>query len=150
MLHLHPGLLKTRKPLMKRLCSIGLRICLMFTVVWSVVVVAPAIAAPSQIDPLPEAGAIAPSPPSSVKLNNGKILFQQNCAVCHINGQNLIITHKTLDYDALKTYRMNSIEAITRQVTYGKNVMPAFGESLSSDQINDIATYVLHQAQQGW
>lgn len=150
MVHLHLRLLKNRPLLMKHLWPSGLRICLIFTVAWNVVAASPAIAAPSQIEPLPEEEAIAPSPPSSVKLNNGKTLFQQNCAVCHINGQNLIIAHKTLAYDTLKTYGMNSIEAITRQVTYGKNVMPAFGESLSNDQIDDIATYVLHQAQQGW
>lgn len=135
-----------------------LQFCLTVAVAWSSLTGLPAIAAldafafeqSQSTGEQPLDRAIAPSPPSPFSLSNGKQLFQQNCAVCHINGQNLIITHKTLDYEALKTYGMDSIEAITRQITYGKSVMPAFGESLSSDQIDDIATYVLHQAQQGW
>jgi cytochrome c6 len=83
-------------------------------------------------------------------LKQGKILFQQNCSVCHINGQNLIIPYKNLQYSTLETYRMNSIEAIAYQVRYGKNIMPAFGEALSQEQIHNLAAFVLQQSAQGW
>lgn len=90
------------------------------------------------------------SPQTSLDLQQGKQLFQQNCTACHIHGQNLIIPYKNLEYGTLKTYRMNSLEAISRQVQYGKNVMPAFGEALSMQQIHNIAAYVLQQSENGW
>ncbi len=80
----------------------------------------------------------------------GAALFQANCRMCHSHGRNLIVPEKTLEQSTLERYAMNSQEAIARQVKYGKNVMPAFGESLSDAQITAIANYVLDQAAQGW
>jgi cytochrome c6 len=45
---------------------------------------------------------------------------------------------------------MDSIEAITTQVTKGKNAMPAFKGRLNEQQILDVATYVLDKANKGW
>jgi cytochrome c6 len=45
---------------------------------------------------------------------------------------------------------MNSLEAITTQVTKGKNAMPAFGAKLKPEQIDDVATYVLEQSEKDW
>jgi cytochrome c6 len=80
----------------------------------------------------------------------GAALFQANCRMCHSQGRNLIVPEKNLQQSTLKRYAMNSQGAIARQVKYGKNVMPAFGESLSDEQIEAIAAYVLEQAAQGW
>jgi cytochrome c6 len=41
---------------------------------------------------------------------------------------------------------MNSSEAIIAQVTNGKNAMPAFKGRLKPAQIEDVAAYVLDQA----
>jgi cytochrome c6 len=60
------------------------------------------------------------------------------------------MANKTLKKEALAQYGMNSIEAITTQVTKGKNAMPAFGGRLSAAQIEDVATYVLSQSEKGW
>lgn len=81
---------------------------------------------------------------------NGAKVFSANCAACHAGGNNVIMANKTLKKDALEQYGMNSIEAITAQVKNGKNAMPAFGGRLSDDQIQDVATYVLEQAEKGW
>lgn len=81
--------------------------------------------------------------------NGGKI-FSANCAACHAGGNNVIMANKTLKKEALAQYGMNSIEAITTQVTKGKNAMPAFGGRLSAAQIEDVATYVLSQSEKGW
>ncbi|AFY82449.1 cytochrome c6 PetJ [Oscillatoria acuminata] len=81
---------------------------------------------------------------------NGAKIFSANCAACHAGGNNVIMANKTLKKDALDQYAMNSIEAITAQVTKGKNAMPAFGGRLSDAQIEDVATYVLEQAEKGW
>lgn len=81
---------------------------------------------------------------------NGAKVFSANCAACHMGGNNVIMANKTLKKEALAQYGMDSIEAITNQVTNGKNAMPAFGGRLSAEQINDVATYVLSQAEKGW
>lgn len=81
---------------------------------------------------------------------NGERLFNSNCSACHIGGNNVIISHKTLRKEALEKYEMNSLEAIRHQVINGKNAMPAFGGRLSEEEIAAIATYVLGQAEVDW
>ncbi|MGB3641870.1 MAG: c-type cytochrome [Rivularia sp. (in: cyanobacteria)] len=80
----------------------------------------------------------------------GAKLFKQNCAACHAGGGNLVNAQKTLKKDALEKYDMYSKEAIVYQVVNGKNAMPAFGKRLSSGQIEELAEYVLAQADKGW
>lgn len=82
--------------------------------------------------------------------SSGAKIFSANCAACHAGGRNVINGAKTLQKDALDKYEMNSIEAITYQVLNGKNAMPAFKGRLTDAQIDDVATYVLSQAEQGW
>lgn len=86
----------------------------------------------------------------TVNLERGAQIFQNNCAVCHIGGKNLIVPDKNLSLDALHRYGKDSIAAIVKQVTYGKGVMPAFGEGLSTEDITNVATYVLDQSHKGW
>lgn len=81
---------------------------------------------------------------------NGAKVFGANCAACHIGGKNVVMANKTLKKEALEQYGMNSIEAITKQVKNGKNAMPSFGAKLSDEQIEDVATYILSQAEKGW
>ncbi len=81
---------------------------------------------------------------------SGAKIFSANCAACHAGGKNVISGAKTLKKDALDKYEMNSLEAITHQVNNGKNAMPAFKGRLTDAQIDDVATYVLSQAEQGW
>ncbi|MEM9922660.1 MAG: c-type cytochrome [Cyanobacteria bacterium P01_D01_bin.50] len=80
----------------------------------------------------------------------GSRLFAGNCAACHAGGKNLVNAMKTLKKDALEKYGMYSQEAIVYQVINGKNAMPAFGRRLSSEQIENLAGYVLAQADKGW
>nr|YP_009313627.1 Cytochrome c553 [Helminthocladia australis]SCW21881.1 Cytochrome c553 [Helminthocladia australis] len=80
----------------------------------------------------------------------GEQIFNANCAACHAGGNNAIITEKTLKKDVLETYSMNSVDAITTQVTNGKGAMPAFGGRLEAEDIDNVANYVLSQAEQGW
>lgn len=80
----------------------------------------------------------------------GAKIFSANCSACHLGGNNVIMANKTLKKEALEKYTMNSLEAITNQVKKGKNAMPAFNGRLSDRQIEDVATYVLQQAQKGW
>nr|YP_009392394.1 cytochrome c553 [Caloglossa monosticha]ARW60956.1 cytochrome c553 [Caloglossa monosticha] len=80
----------------------------------------------------------------------GQQIFSQNCTACHSGGLNVISPEKTLQKETLEKYEMNNVEAITNQVTNGKNAMPAFGGRLSDDDINNVANYVLNQSEVGW
>ncbi|AVH64789.1 cytochrome c6 [Nostoc sp. 'Peltigera membranacea cyanobiont' N6] len=80
----------------------------------------------------------------------GAKVFSANCASCHAGGKNLVQAAKSLKKDALEKYDMYSAEAIIAQVTKGKNAMPAFGKRLKDSQIEDVAAYVLSQADKDW
>jgi len=76
----------------------------------------------------------------------GAKIFSANCASCHAGGKNLVQANKSLKKDDLDKYGMNSLEAIVNQVTKGKRAMPAFKSRLTPDKIEDVATYVLEEA----
>nr|QUE28747.1 PetJ [Porphyropsis coccinea] len=87
---------------------------------------------------------------SAADISHGSEVFSANCSACHANGQNVIMPEKTLQSDALSSNEMNSVNAITNQVTNGKNAMPAFGGRLTETDIEDVANYVLSQSEKGW
>ena len=89
-------------------------------------------------------------PALAADLENGAKIFSANCAACHSGGGNLINANKTLKKEVLEKYEMKSLDAVTIQVTKGKNAMPAFGGRLNPKQIEDVASYVLDQAEKGW
>lgn len=89
-------------------------------------------------------------PAQAANVANGAKIFNANCSACHLGGNNVIIPSKTLKKEALEKYSMNSLEAIMTQVTKGKNAMPSFRSRLNPAQIEDVATYVLQQSEQGW
>jgi cytochrome c6 len=89
-------------------------------------------------------------PSLAVDLESGAKLFKANCAACHALGSNRVVAAKTLKKEALEKYAMYSLDAITYQVTKGKNAMPAFGKKLKTDEIENVASYVLAQADAGW
>ena len=83
-------------------------------------------------------------------LEAGKQIFSSNCSACHSGGNNAIMPDKTLKIDALEENGMKSVSAITNQVKNGKNAMPAFGGRLGDEDIDNVANYVLDQAESGW
>jgi len=89
-------------------------------------------------------------PVNAADLANGAKIFRANCIGCHLGGNNSVMKPKTLKIEALTKYSINSLEAITTQVTKGKNGMPAFGKKLKPNEIEDVASYVLAQAENGW
>ena len=90
------------------------------------------------------------TPAQANDLVAGAGIFTTNCAGCHLGGKNVIMAAKTLQKDALEKYGMNSLEAITTQVTKGKGAMPAFKGRLSDEQIANVAAYVLDKSEKGW
>ena len=90
------------------------------------------------------------SPVLAADSADGAKVFSANCASCHAGGKNLVQANKTLKKDALDKYGINTPETIIAQVTKGKNAMPAFKGRLKSEQIENVAAYVLEQAEKGW
>jgi cytochrome c6 len=77
-------------------------------------------------------------------------LFNLHCAGCHPNGGNIIRRGKTLKAQALKRYGYADTAEISNLIRQGKGNMSAFADRLSSAEIDQLANYVLAQAQQGW
>jgi len=82
----------------------------------------------------------------------GEQIFSGNCAACHAGGQNAVAAEKTLQLEALQEYLDGGVSeaSVVKQVTNGKNAMPAFGGKLSDDDIANVATYVITQSKAGW
>lgn len=82
----------------------------------------------------------------------GEQIFRSNCAACHSGGTNVIMPEKTLEKAALEQYLYGgrSEESIVRQVTNGKNAMPAFGGRLREEEIENVASYVIAKSEAGW
>ncbi|MDJ1177437.1 c-type cytochrome [Roseofilum sp. BLCC_M91] len=93
---------------------------------------------------------ILPTPALAGDAAAGKAVFSANCAACHAGGKNLVNPTKTLSQADLDKYGMNSLEAIVTQVQNGKAAMPRFLGKLNDQQIEDVAAYVLEQAEKGW
>jgi cytochrome c6 len=89
-------------------------------------------------------------PAVAADLAHGQQVFASNCAACHIGGGNVVNGAKTLKITDLEQYDMASIEAIKNQVINGKSAMPAFSGRLTTDEIEDVAAYVLDKAETGW
>ncbi len=90
------------------------------------------------------------SPAIAAQTNHGAELFSIHCAGCHINGGNIIRRGKNLKKPALKKYGMDTIEAVTGIITNGKNNMSAYKDRLTTPEIQEVAAYVLEQAEIGW
>nr|YP_009182518.1 cytochrome c553 [Undaria pinnatifida]AKG49943.1 cytochrome c553 [Undaria pinnatifida]UXC97014.1 cytochrome c553 [Undaria pinnatifida]UXC97152.1 cytochrome c553 [Undaria pinnatifida]UXC97290.1 cytochrome c553 [Undaria pinnatifida] len=86
------------------------------------------------------------NPAQALDISNGENIFTANCSACHAGGNNVIMIDKTLKKDALDKNQMNSVSAITYQVTNGKNAMPAFGGRLSEPDIEDVANFVISKS----
>ncbi len=90
------------------------------------------------------------NPAFAADLDHGIGVFTANCASCHAGGKNVVNGAKTLKKEDLDKYGMHDLVAIKTQIIKGKNAMPAFGGRLSDADIEDVASYVLAQADKGW
>ena len=94
------------------------------------------------------------SPAFAANSARGGKLFSANCAACHAGGRNLVVAQKNLTEAALKKYLKgysdDEVGAIAYQIINGKGAMPAYGNRLKPDFIEDIAQYVNEQAKSGW
>ena len=81
---------------------------------------------------------------------DGAIIFENNCAGCHVNGGNIMRRGKNLKLKALQKNGVDSVEAIAQLVTHGKGLMSAYGDRLTAEEIAEVAKYVTEQAKQDW
>ena len=102
--------------------------------------------------------ALSIAPPAQASttgsIEQGEQIFAHNCASCHMGGGNVIQASRTLKIgdlnEHLDEYRQTPLEAIEHQIEDGKNAMPAYADKLSEEEIIAVATFVEHQAEQGW
>merc|ERR1712232_692047 len=87
---------------------------------------------------------------SAADVENGSAIFGANCTACHAGGKNNVKAEKTLFPDALKANNRYENADMIAWITSGGNGMPAFGERLGPDDIEDVANYVRAQADKGW
>ncbi len=73
---------------------------------------------------------------------NGKPIFLANCGSCHT----LAAAHTTGTVGPNLDSLQPSYQAATAQVTNGGSVMPSFKSKLSTQQIADVAAYVVKSA----
>eukprot|EP00871_Galdieria_phlegrea_P003683 jgi/Galph1/4315/GphlegSOOS_G2976.1 len=85
-------------------------------------------------------------------LTQGKRLFEENCAACHLNGGNIIFyaRGKTLQSRALEKNGYNTKEAINQLTKQGKGAMPSYANKLSDQEVDILSEYILQQASSGW
>ena len=70
---------------------------------------------------------------------HGKVIFLQNCGSCHTLADAKTTGAVGPNLDSLKP----DYQATTAQVTNGGAIMPPFKSQLSTQQIADVATYVV-------
>jgi cytochrome c6 len=80
----------------------------------------------------------------------GAKVFAANCAACHAGGRNVVNPAKSLKKADLEKYDMFSDAAIISQLISGKGAMPAFANKIDTVQMENVAAYVLSQAENNW
>ena len=80
----------------------------------------------------------------------GEVLFQNNCAGCHINGGNIIRRGKTLKIKDLKKRGLDNPEAIAKIARDGIGIMSGYKEVLGKNGDQLVAIWIWSQAQNAW
>ncbi len=99
--------------------------------------------------PLPLAG-YAAELDAAATLATGHQVFELHCAGCHLNGGNIVRRGKNLKQKALEKNGVDTLGAIAQLVTQGKGNMSAYGDRLTSAQIEAVSAFVLEQAAHDW
>jgi mono/diheme cytochrome c family protein len=80
--------------------------------------------------------------------------FDKNCKTCHTNGEGGPV--KLDDGTKLKVPSLRAGHALRhsdaevfKQITKGGDGMPAFGEKLKTEEINDLVRFIRHEFQAG-
>ncbi len=90
------------------------------------------------------------NPVFAIDINNGEQVFNNTCAGCHIHGGNIVRRGKNLKLKTLQRNKLDNKEAIINLVTNGKNNMSSYQDKLTPNEIENVAAYVLKQAENNW
>lgn len=85
-------------------------------------------------------------PVSAADLKDGANSFKANCSECHAKGGNVVQRSKTLKKVDLEKNDRYSQGAITELLKKGVGACPSFARKLPSNRIENIAAYVMDQA----
>ena len=108
------------------------------------------IAAPREPVMPPPTEAISPASALSASTLPAPILFEQNCAGCHVNGGNIIRRGKNLKKRAMQRNGYDTVAAIAQIITHGKGIMSGYSDRLNEEEIGAIAQYVHQKSETGW
>ncbi|ABI46052.1 c-type cytochrome [Synechococcus sp. CC9311] len=89
-------------------------------------------------------------PSTALAVETGASLFQNNCASCHPNGENIIRRGRTLKMKALTKRGLDSSEAIAQVAREGIGQMSGYADALGEDGDVFVAEWVWQQAQKAW
>ncbi len=77
----------------------------------------------------------------------GATIYQANCVRCHgetgVGDGVDVATLKSPPADLTNYASENTVKAAAMNITYGKNEMPPYVETLTQDQIWDVSNYVI-------
>jgi quinohemoprotein ethanol dehydrogenase len=91
------------------------------------------------LDPVPPGGSLltfAPGAGGTPNVDNGAMVYQTACVFCH--GEQGEGGHG----GGPSLQALKSSAVVLQVATEGRNAMPAFGASLTAEQIRDVAAYV--------
>ena len=89
-------------------------------------------------------------PSTALAVESGASLFQNNCASCHPNGENIIRRGRTLKIKALTKRGIDSSEAIAQVAREGIGQMSGYAETLGEGGDVIVGEWVWQQAQKAW
>ena len=89
-------------------------------------------------------------PSAALAVESGASLFQNNCASCHPNGQNIIRRGRTLKIKALTKRGLDSSEAIAQVAREGIGQMSGYENVLGEGGDQLVAVWIWTQAQKAW
>jgi cytochrome c6 len=90
------------------------------------------------------------APNFTLDLAQGAQVFETQCAGCHLGGGNIVRRGKNLKLKTLQRNHVDTMETIAALVQKGQGNMSAYRDRISPAEIENVAAYVLDQAQKGW
>ena len=82
--------------------------------------------------------------------DQGKRIFKNNCAGCHINGGNIIRRSKNLKISSLKRNGIDNAKDIAEIARQGIGIMGGYKDELGDNGDQIVADWVWEQAQKAW
>ena len=93
---------------------------------------------------------IFPDNSHAISTNSGKILFENHCAGCHLNGGNIIRRSKNLKISSLRRNGIDNPEVIAKIASQGIGIMDGYKDLLGDNGDQIVANWIWERAQNAW